>query len=176
MSAHRVQNATSTGDLHYHDVIDLRDLVELRDELRGREACDNCGEHAHENVEGTVVHSDTLVAECENESADDTDTTAELSDMLDADEVALLAELDRFDRDELNGNLDTAANNEPTLIADSYFEDYAKQWADEVGYVSDSENARNPLLNFIDWPAWAEHLKTDFHDVELAGATFLYRD
>jgi hypothetical protein len=48
------------------------------------------------------------------------------------------------------------------LIRDSYFVDYARDLADEVGLVD--RDARWPL-NHIDWPAAAEALKADYSEV-----------
>lgn len=174
MSTDRVQNATSLGDLHYHDTIDLRELLALREALRDRTRCDYCGERAHETPEGFIVHTEDDDANCYDENGL-LDTGATLSDMLDADEAALLAELDRFNDDEVHGDLDLAHSTEPILIHADYFEKYARAWADSMGLVPAEDEGGNPLLQHIDWASWARELAADYYDVELAGTTFLRR-
>ena len=56
--------------------------------------------------------------------------------------------------------LDDADN--PLLIADSYFEDYAMEYADEIGAIDSS--ARWPLAH-IDWKAAAEELQSDYTSI-----------
>jgi len=50
-----------------------------------------------------------------------------------------------------------------TLIADDYFVDYAKEYAEDIGAID--EEARWPA-NHIDWDAAADDLRTDFTAVE----------
>lgn len=61
---------------------------------------------------------------------------------------------------------------EPTLIADSYFEEYAEQLADEIGAID--RDAGWPL-NFIDWGAAAEALKADYTTIYFDGDEYLIR-
>lgn len=85
-----------------------------------------------------------------------------------ADRLKALAELDG----ELGG-MEAYANNEPTLIPDDEFRDYARELAKDVGYLSDGDN--NPLMAYIDWDAWADALKTDYTEVTFDGDTYLIR-
>lgn len=57
-----------------------------------------------------------------------------------------------------------------TLIRDSYFEDYARQLAEEIGAIPDEWPA-----NCIDWEWAARELQTDYTSVEYDGITFWYR-
>ena len=59
-----------------------------------------------------------------------------------------------------------------TLIADSYFEEYARQLADDIGAVD--SDASWPA-SYIDWKAAAEALQMDYTAVELDGMTFWTR-
>lgn len=45
------------------------------------------------------------------------------------------------------------ADNESTMIEDIDFEDYAREFAEDVGYMprSDHGRERSPLFDFIDW-------------------------
>jgi hypothetical protein len=161
-----VTDATSTYDITREDVIDLRDLLELRDTLRGRTRCDNCGE-ATRASDGFLVHADSGEMHCDP----DDDTMAEVSDPLDEDESALLAEIERFDAEEVNGDVDAAHSAEPGLIAESCFTDYAREFAEDIG-LTDREGTLAP---FVDWQRWADHIRQDYTEVTFAGATFLRR-
>jgi hypothetical protein len=59
-----------------------------------------------------------------------------------------------------------------TLIRDSYFEDHARELADDIGAVN--PNASWPLT-YIDWSAAAEALKIDYTAVDFAGVTYWIR-
>ena len=54
-------------------------------------------------------------------------------------------------------------NSGATLIADDYFVDYAKEYAENVGAIE--EEARWPATH-VDWDAAADDLRTDFTSVE----------
>lgn len=71
---------------------------------------------------------------------------------------------------ELGGSLLLA---DTTMIPEEDFEDYAREMADSVGWLTDARN--NPLLNFIDWGWWAESVKVDYMDVEFEGRNYLIR-
>lgn len=59
-----------------------------------------------------------------------------------------------------------------TFIDDSYFEDYARELADDIGAIP--SDASWPLTH-IDWEAAADELKQDYTTVELEGFTFYVR-
>lgn len=56
-----------------------------------------------------------------------------------------------------------------TLIHDDYFENYARQFADDIGAID--TNASWPL-NHIDWESAADELKHDYVSVEFGDETF----
>lgn len=56
-----------------------------------------------------------------------------------------------------------------TLIRDSYFEDYARELAEDIGAIN--SEADWPL-SFIDWPAAADALKMDYAEVDFDGVSF----
>jgi len=70
------------------------------------------------------------------------------------------------------GNWEHAIVNEPVLIADSYFEQYAQQYAEGIGAVEDS--ARWPA-NRIDWEEAASDLQMDFAMVDFGGVEYWTR-
>jgi antirestriction protein len=59
-----------------------------------------------------------------------------------------------------------------TLIRESYFEDYARELADDIGAIS--RDAKWPN-NHIDWEAAADELKSDYSTAEFSGETFYFR-
>ena len=58
------------------------------------------------------------------------------------------------------------------LIADSYFEEYAEQLADDIGAID--RNAIWPV-NCIDWEKAARELQMDYSSVDFDGETYWYR-
>jgi hypothetical protein len=59
------------------------------------------------------------------------------------------------------------------FIRESYFEDYAREMADDCGYIKDAGD--NPLIQCIDWKEWAELVQQDYSSAEIGGVTFYYR-
>lgn len=121
---------------------------------------------------------------------DTRDIRARLDYLDELEETANDAELDSDERDaaredreaaeeEYNAltNLwDTESDSEwewgATLIHTDYFEEYARELADELGYID--REASWPVRH-IDWEAAANELAMDYHEVEFDGATYLVR-
>lgn len=59
-----------------------------------------------------------------------------------------------------------------TLIRDSYFTDYAKELAEEIGAVDSNASWPN---NCIDWDFAARELQQDYSSFEFDGVTYWYR-
>lgn len=59
-----------------------------------------------------------------------------------------------------------------TLIRDSYFEDYARELAEDIGAIDKSAQWPN---NCIDWEKATRELQTDYSSVEFDGETYWYR-
>lgn len=59
-----------------------------------------------------------------------------------------------------------------TFISDDYFEDYARELAEDIGAID--PNASWPL-NHIDWEAAADGLKMDYTSFEYEGMTYWAR-
>ena len=59
-----------------------------------------------------------------------------------------------------------------TLIRDSYFEDYARELAEDIGAVS--KDLSWPACH-IDWEAAADALKMDYTEIEIDGETYWVR-
>lgn len=58
------------------------------------------------------------------------------------------------------------------LIIDSYFEDHARELAEDIGAISGSEEWP---LNCIDWERAARELQMDYSIVSFQGVTYWYR-
>jgi hypothetical protein len=58
------------------------------------------------------------------------------------------------------------------LIADSHFEEYARELADDIGAID--RKASWPMT-CIDWKKAAEELRVDYSSVEIDGRTYWYR-
>lgn len=59
-----------------------------------------------------------------------------------------------------------------TLIRDSYFEDYARQLAEDLGCIDRESTWPN---THIDWPAAAADLQQDYTSVDFDGITYWIR-
>lgn len=60
-----------------------------------------------------------------------------------------------------------------TYIRDSYFEDYARELADDIGAISKEATWPNSC---IDWEEAASQLQQDYSSCEIDGTTYWYRD
>ncbi len=59
-----------------------------------------------------------------------------------------------------------------SLIKESYFKEYAEQFAEDIGAINSDSNWPNC---HIDWDAAADALRTDYTEVEYRGTTYLVR-
>lgn len=57
------------------------------------------------------------------------------------------------------------------FIPTHMFQDYAREVAEDVGYISDENN---PLLNCVDWEQWADMLEMDYSEVDFEGDSYLW--
>jgi len=58
------------------------------------------------------------------------------------------------------------------LVRESYFEDYARELAEDIGAINKDATWPN---NHIDWEAAAEELSQDYSNVEFDGVEYLFR-
>lgn len=128
-----VKDATTVADITNEDVIDSRDLIELRETLQA-----------------------WLDDEDRNEDEYDED-----------DALAMIAAVDEF---ESAGVADWEYGE--TFIRDSYFEDYARELAEDMGAVPADYSWPS---SHIDWEAATVALQQDYTAVEVNGVTFWAR-
>lgn len=67
-----------------------------------------------------------------------------------------------------------AANDISQLVDEDDWEDYVREFAEEAGYLSDTQN--NPLLNYIDWEGFAKDLQMDYSSVDFENTTYYYNN
>jgi hypothetical protein len=157
--------ATKTlGNFKSADVFDSRDFIERIEELESeRDAfevtCRECG--------GAMdVPGEACPSSGEDELPHLPDSTwAEENPV----EAAELAALQAFAED-ASGCADWAHGE--VFIRDSYFKDYAKEMAEDIGAISMEATWPN---NYIDWDSAADALQQDYTSFELDGVTFWAR-
>lgn len=58
------------------------------------------------------------------------------------------------------------------IVSGDSFTDYAREWAQGSGYIDNN----NPLLDYVDWEAYADNMKQDFTEVESGIHIFFVSD
>lgn len=91
---------------------------------------------------------------------------------LDPADEERLADLRSLD-EQLHGGIRKYAENEPLLIENDRFEDYARELAEDLGIIDGRENAWP--TNFIDWEAATNALRVDYTEVTFEGDKYLIR-
>lgn len=134
------------------DIIDVRDVIERYEELAG------------------LLGEEGALSDLDEQTVTSADGETDLTD-----------EAEEFKR--LEGLLDNLRGNggdhqwkgawyPAALIHESYFEDYARQYAEDVGAI-EREDAWP--CNHIDWGAASADLRQDYSDVDFDGEEYLYR-
>lgn len=126
------------------DILDSRDILARIAEL-DRIVCD-----------GTI--------DCPYHGDDD----CEMGDDGEADELAALQALET----EASASPDWQYGE--ALIRDSYFEEYAREFAEDIGAIQ-SDLANRWPYTCIDWKGAAEELQADYRDVNFDGVTYWIR-
>jgi len=162
------------GEISNSDkVIDSRDVIERIQYLEDER---NTLEEAVTDANNAITDLDPVGNE-----EDETQAESDVRDML-ADAQAALKEWDEGDEgkelvalkalaDEAEGCGDWAHGE--TLIADSYFTEYAEELASDIGDY-DPRNVRWPYT-CIDWEKAADELKQDYTSVDFDGETYWIR-
>lgn len=148
------------------DTFDLRDVVEgmrsILDELREELDADN------------APSLDVLLFSMESDRSDDADFLREMVRVVEVEYAyGIKGDEDSMEKFETAcDQLESLANNEPTMVPESDFKSYAAQLAEELDMIP--ENATWPN-NHIDWEAAANELKQDYSEVTIDGVTYLTR-
>lgn len=146
------------------NIIDLRHVIDKRDELLSalREASEQ-----REGCEITEQIDTDLDAAIVAASGDQALLDAAGLDHSDLDYIMQVKALDS----DLDG-IESAASEEPTMILDEHFEEYAQQLAEDLGLISDE--LKWPTYH-IDWKAAAESLAMDYSEVNFGSYIYLIR-
>ena len=165
---HKNMNET-LEDLAGNDIIDSRDLVRRYEELKEERA----------DLLEVTKDLDGQLADAREQEGSNQDLIDELAgDLEDA-----VDQLDQWD-DENSGELDALESiieegsgygefeDGTSLINESYFVEYARQLADDIGAVNNEAHWPN---DHIDWESAAEDLKTDYTTLEIESDTYYYR-
>ena len=143
------------------DIADIRDIIEHFEKIE-TDLLNRFNEQ--QNLEDTIDNSENAVFKTWLSQIRNTDEQA--------DEFFLTLSL----LDELRG----CGGDEQwrgdwypvTLIRDNYFEEYARQLAEDIGAISNDASWPN---NCIDWKQAAIELEADYSMVNFGDETFLYR-
>ncbi len=85
------------------------------------------------------------------------------SGLLDEDEIEELKILEESEND---------WPSDETMIREDKFEDYARDLAEDIGAMKDSDSWP---YTCIDWEKAADELRVDYSEIEIDGYTYLYR-
>lgn len=164
------------------DTIDSRDINERIEELEGERGDLDDLDELRQDVEDAQEAYNALLDDPEASESDREDAADTLAgarkDLREAeaweennpDDAEELAALIAF-RDEMKGYCSDWDSGE-TLIRDSYFEDYARELAEDIGAIPD--DAKWPC-NCIDWEKAARELQMDYTSAEFDGVTYWAR-
>ena len=157
------------------DVIDSRDIIDRIDYLEDeRTAVSDKRDEAQEAYDGYDMSDKKKTAE------EDLDALEELKAALE-DAQNALKEWDESNEQELKALLNLADQAEgysddwkhgSTLIRDSYFKEYAQEFAEDIGAINNECSWPN---NCIDWEKAADELKQDYTSVDFDGVDYWIR-
>ena len=116
-----------------------------------------------------IIDSRDVIARIDFLTSCKEDESTEGGLALDEDEEQELRDLIVFARE---GETSDDWQYGATLIRDSYFEDYAQEYADDIGAID--RDAAWPTSH-IDWEAAARDLQQDYTSVEFDGITYWVR-
>lgn len=107
---------------------------------------------------------ETRIAELEAQDSEDDGSGL---DEWEREELVQLSEL-RDDARDYSADWQYGA----TLILDAYFEDYARQFAEDIGAINDEHGWP---MDYIDWERAADALKMDYSRVDVGDYTYWVR-
>jgi hypothetical protein len=147
-----------------HDVSNSDDIIDSRDIIKRLDELDDELQSAYETYKDSV------------DEEDKPSTALTFGEWLDSEENTEQELTEEYKAlksfaDEAEGYASDWTYG-AALIRDSYFEEYAEQFADDIGAVN--KDANWPT-NHIDWKAAAEDLQQDYSAVDFDGVTYWVR-
>src|SRR4030095_4846562 len=112
----------------------------------------------------------------ENENYDSEELLEALETLQELEKLAnaIGLDVDSEDFDTIGDELDRWGNGyEPTLIAESYWVDYCKEFCSDLGYLP--ENLPDFISNNINWEGVADDLADDYEEVSFDGHNYMIR-
>ena len=157
------------------DIIDSRDIVarveELENDLSTVE-CETCnGEGSVEGDNGDTASTITC-PHCEGNQTVSLLAGVEMPEEATHEEQFKELEILRALVEEINNNAGDNADDGVTLVSDSYFEDHARQEAEDCGLLKDTDRWPG---NCIDWKEAADQLKQDYSAIDWDGVEYWVR-
>jgi DNA repair exonuclease SbcCD ATPase subunit len=152
------------------DVIDSRDIIERIEEL----------ESERETLAATVEDNESTLNELVEDKDSELDEVKKAKEELEDAKQALKD----FDESEDGRELKTLQNVAEqcegygdwsygeALIRESYFEDYARELAEDIGAINRDAQWPN---NCIDWEQAARELKVDYTEIDFDGISYYMR-
>ncbi len=158
------------------NVLDSRDIIARIEYLESeREPLTDAVDQAQEalnDLDGNDFDEVSTFEEAEQEAKDALKAAyANVKDWDESDEGQELAKLKAFAEEAASSSSDWTYG--APLIHEAYFEDYARQLADDLG-LCDDRNAQWPHT-CIDWAQAAEELQQDYTSVDFDGETYWVR-
>jgi uncharacterized protein (UPF0335 family) len=160
------------------DIIDSRDVIARIEELEGdqealqeavteaREVLDDAKHQCYDNVEMIQEDNRLAVSEAQEALEEAQQSLEDWNGSCDAEELKALKAL----AEEAESSPDW--NHGETLIRDTYFEDYARELAEDIGAIS---RDMDWPCNCIDWEEAADELKQDYSSVDFDGVDYWIR-
>jgi len=152
------------------DIIEGRDVSDRIDYLEGE----------RNTLESAVIEAQEALSEAESAwiAGDEPEACFDATEFNEAVEEAsqALKEWDESEEAEELKKLKALYDDisrDSTLIRESYFEDYAQQLADDLGYTS---SKMQWPYTCIDWEKAARELQSDYSCVDFDGVTYYTRD
>jgi hypothetical protein len=153
---------------------ELRRLIALASE--GRPSREKLASEIRKVASRVVVGRSVRTLDLRELAEEKSDLEAQLEAVREDDPEA---KLDKADMDRLKeltdlegelGDLEMKARDEPTLIHDADFEDYARQFHEDIN----GKGVTGWPYDYIDWKAAAEALQQDYSSVDFDGDTWWY--
>lgn len=152
------------------DVIDSRDIIERIEELESeRENLSLVLEDAEEKLNGLIEDKDSPEDDFETAKEDVKTAKAALKDFDESEDGRELKTLQNV-AEQCEGYGDWSYGE--ALIRESYFEDYARELAEDIGAINRDAQWPN---NCIDWEQAARELKVDYTEIDFDGISYYMR-
>jgi hypothetical protein len=171
--------ADCIGDIEYENVLDSRDLQKIIERLDDEKTDADNAQSEYDDAQGDYDADMAQFRKAHQEWKERADPDEEEPEAPEAPD-----ELEEFDSDKkelletleaLKEDMDLRRwHDGVAFVNESYFEEFAKNEAEELGYLANVKG--NPLEDCIDWEKWADKVKDDYSTADIGSSMFYYRD